>query len=278
MTKNPDNSTKANPTLATKVQSLLDVIAKLRGPDGCPWDKQQTHHTLTQYAIEETFEMVDAIESGNDASIKDELGDVLFQVVLHAQLGKERNAFDFESIVENITEKLIRRHPHVFSDTVVNSTQDVIENWELIKKNESKNKISDPDNILNVPRGLPALQRAYKIGKRTEKIKFDWENANQVMEKVREEYQELEEAMQSQSRAELEHEIGDALFSLAQLARHLDMEPEQILRKANSRFEERFKVMNRFIQSEGKTIEALSLKEKENFWQKAKSYLKNIKP
>lgn len=270
MQKDPKTLPKTETQIGIKVQSLLDVIARLRGPGGCPWDQEQTHLSLTQYAIEETFELIEALEAENDVKIREELGDVLFQVVLHAQLAAERKAFDFADIVAELTEKMIRRHPHVFADVKVQNAQEVIANWEVIKKQE-KNTETAPG--LNVPPGLPALQRAYKIGKRTEKLQFDWENAEQVWEKVQEENQELREALDEQSLAEIEHEIGDVLFSVAQLARHLKLEPELALRKANRRFENRFVKMKEIVSSEGRDFETLSNDAKESYWQKAKKSL-----
>lgn len=268
-----------SPSNLRDIESLVEIVAQLRGPEGCPWDKEQTHQSLTQYAIEETHELVEVIErpanSPNyEQKLKEELGDVLFQVILHTQLASERGAFTLQDVVEGISEKLIRRHPHVFSDTKVEGTDEVIQNWELIKKQEKAaqgEKASD--YTLNVP-PLPALQRAYKIGKRTEKFKFDWEDLTGVMEKVVEEYEELHEALENESSAEIEHELGDALFSLAQLGRHLNMEPEQVLRKANLRFETRFNKMVELASADQKDWGHLTLEEKESYWQKAKALLK----
>lgn len=260
-------------------QSLVEVIAALRGPDGCPWDKEQTHTTLTQYAIEETFEFVEAVESADDLRIKDELGDVLFQVILHSQLASERGAFDIADVIENLNRKMVRRHPHVFSDVALADSEAVIANWEKIKKaekaatlslNEAGSREPGAKSPLDVPAGMPALQRAYKIGKRTQKLQFDWDNAEQVWEKVEEENQELREAIDEKSLAEVSHELGDVLFSVAQLARHLGLEPEQCLRQANQRFEGRFAKMKSLMDSEGRELEKLTLDEKEAYWQRAK--------
>lgn len=255
-----------------QIESLVELVAALRSPEGCPWDREQTHSSLTQYAIEETFEFVDAVESQSDAKMKDELGDMLFQVALHSQLAAERGAFDLADVIANLNEKMIRRHPHVFSDLKLDNSEAVIENWEKIKRKE-KSEVA-ADNPLNVPSGMPALQRAYKIGKRTEKLQFDWDNAGQVWEKVEEEHQELQEAIEEKSLAEIEHELGDVLFSVAQLARHLKLDPEQSLRKANQRFERRFAKMKEFILADSKNFEDMKLEEKESYWQKAKAALK----
>ncbi|UYL09219.1 nucleoside triphosphate pyrophosphohydrolase [Bdellovibrio sp. SKB1291214] len=262
------------PSELNNIESLVEIVASLRGPDGCPWDKEQTHESLTQYAVEETFELVEAIESPSqdrDNKIKEELGDVLFQVVLHSQLASERGAFTLEDVIKTVAEKLVRRHPHVFGDVKVANSAEVVKNWEEIKKKEAGAK---PDYALKVP-PLPALQRAYKIGKRTEKYKFDWENVEGVMIKVEEEFDELREALDNDVESEIEHELGDVLFSLAQLGRHLKMEPEQVLRKGNSRFEERFNKMVEFASLEGKDWGKLSVEEKEQYWLKAKAALKS---
>lgn len=265
------------PTNLRHISSLVEIVAKLRGPDGCPWDKEQTHESLTQYAIEETHELVEALEApahkNKDSLIKEELGDVLFQVILHSQLAAERGAFTIEDVIAGISEKLIRRHPHVFADTKVADTAEVIQNWEKIKKEEKNQQQKDSAFALNVP-PLPALQRAYKIGKRTEKLHFDWPDLEGVLLKVDEEIAELREALDSENDREIEHELGDVLFSLAQLARHLHLEPEQILRKANSRFESRFHLMVEMATSDGQDWGHLSLEQKEVYWQKAKNFLK----
>lgn len=265
------------PSNLRQIESLVEIVSSLRGPDGCPWDKEQTHESLTQYAIEEAHELVEALESSSgqkDQKIKEELGDVLFQVILHSQLASERGAFTFEDVVASISEKLVRRHPHVFAGVEVADSAEVIRNWEQIKKQE---KAVAGESVsayaLNVP-PLPALQRAYKIGKRTEKLQFDWENAEGVMTKVEEEFAELREALEEGSDEAVEHELGDVLFSLAQLGRHLEMEPEQVLRRANTRFETRFNKMIELASADGKDWGALTLNEKESYWQKAKALLK----
>lgn len=277
------------------IQALVDIVADLRGPDGCPWDKEQNHSTLARYAIEETFEMVEALEereasrrnlaSDKDSFVslsqkfKDELGDVLFQVVLHAQLASEEGSFTFADVVRNISEKLVRRHPHVFGDVNVSGVDEVWKNWEAIKKAE-KEASGEKAALISVPAGLPALQRAMKIGEKTHKLKFDWEGPQDVWLKVEEEYAELQEAMDNDVMSEIEHELGDVLFSLAQLARHYELDPEQVLRTANARFLGRFeKMIQGYRTSEAPTAEvddvlkkfgALSNEDKEKFWQMAK--------
>lgn len=285
-----------------EVSSLIRIVADLRGPDGCPWDKEQTHLTLTPYAVEEVGELVEAIESKDDSKTKDELGDVLFQVVLHAQLASERGAFSFADVVQNLSEKMIRRHPHVFSDTRVSGSGDVVRNWDEIKKAEKAAAAgldggagagtaagavtsgtaagaltsgtaagaAGPGKTLDVPIALPALQRAAKIGSRTRKLKFDWQHPDQVMEKIREEIAEFEEALEEGSDDAVSHELGDVLFSLAQMARHLERDPEQILREANRRFETRFETMMEICRERGLEWMTLDDETREALWGAAK--------
>ena len=256
------------PKTLNSFESLIQVISDLRGPDGCPWDKEQTHQTLTPFAIEEVHEMVEAIEIGEDAHICEELGDVLFQVVLHAALAKERNAFTINDVIESITSKIVRRHPHVFSDTKVKNTAEVISNWEEIKNEEKKNK-PVKNSLFDVPSSMPSLQRSHKIGEKTEKYKFDWSRPQQVLTQLKSEIAELEIAMQNNDPQNIKHEIGDVLFSTAQLARHLNMEPESALREANRRFIRRFEKMITYKNSLNEFV-SLTSEEKENLWKLAK--------
>lgn len=255
------------PSSPREFQALVEIVAALRGPDGCPWDKDQTHVSLTPYAIEETAELVEAVEKADDAKIREELGDVLFQVVLHAQLAAERGAFDIHDVVETLNKKMVRRHPHVFADVKAETADDVVANWEQIKKEEAGGKKKDP---LDAPVHLPALQRSAKIGFRTQKLKFDWDNADQVWAKVQEEVAELAEAFDDDNDEQINHELGDVLFSLAQFARHLNKDPEQILRTANRRFETRFGTMMALVQNNNQNWDRLTNEEKEALWAEAK--------
>lgn len=254
--------------------SLVQIVAALRGPDGCPWDREQTHESLTPYAIEEVSELVEAIESGDDAKTKDELGDVLLQIALHAQLAEERGAFNFADVVANLNEKMVRRHPHVFSDVTAETSGEVVQNWEQIKKAEKAARGDSSGKLLDVPLALPALQRAAKIGARTNKLKFDWQNVEQVMEKVREEVAEFEEALDEDVHEAIVHELGDVLFSLAQASRHLGQDPEQCLRQANRRFETRFETMMTIAAEKNWTWADLSNEQKETLWSEAKQRVK----
>lgn len=261
------------PKTLNQFDSLIQVIRDLRSPEGCPWDKEQTHKTLTPYAIEEVYELVEALESEQDAHICEELGDVLFQVVLHAQLAEERGAFKIADVIESIVSKIVRRHPHVFANVKVSNADEVIKNWNTIKQEEKKNK-KQKAKIFDYPPHLPALQVADKIGEKTEKYKFDWSEAQQVLNQLKLEMIELEEAMQNKTNPhqqhELEHEMGDVLFSAAQLARHLKIEPETSLRKTNLRFTQRFEKM--LTHSNGlENFINTSAPEKEMLWKKVKT-------
>ena len=273
-----------------KFESLMKIVADLRGPEGCPWDKEQDHKTLAPYTIEESYELVEALEVRDDQKIKEELGDVLFQVALHTQLASERKAFTIQDVLSTLNEKMIRRHPHVFSDVKVSGTEEVWKNWEQIKRAEKKNFIKPID----IPEVLPALQRSYKIGVKTQKAGFDWANPNEVLLKVKEELSEVEVELKSfviephvslnnsenkvlgnkvekiSSSDRLEEEIGDLLFSVAQLARHCGFEPEQSLRKANRKFLSRYEAMHKICAQKNISFDSLSLEEKEKLWVEVK--------
>ena len=257
-------------------ESLRQIVADLRGPDGCPWDKEQTHQTLTRYAIEEIFELVETLDQTDYPRMKDELGDVLFQVLLHAQLASEEKKFDIMDVVENLGQKMVRRHPHVFGDVKVSDSNEVLKNWAEIKAEENAGK--PPKPLFDYPEKMPALVGAMKIGEKTNKIKFDWDHWQDVLAKVDEEVlemkNELEDAYSSMKteagHKALEHEIGDVLFSVAQLARHCGIDPEQALRKTNARFIKRFDKMQAHVKAAGLNWDEITLVEKEKFWQRAK--------
>lgn len=250
-------------------------MEQLRDPDtGCPWDQQQSFKTIVPYTIEEAYEVADAIEHGDMDDIKDELGDLLFQVVFYAQLGKEQNEFDFESIAETVTEKLIRRHPHVFGTTNVDSTDEVKQNWERIKQQEraAKGKDEDKSLLANIPKGMSPIMRAHKIQKRCAKVGFDWPDIAPVVGKIEEEVLEvLEEANREQvDQDALNVEVGDLFFSVVNLARHLGVDSEVALRAANEKFEHRFREMEHELAKTGKEAQQVSLDELELLWDKVK--------
>lgn len=248
-------------------ESLLKVVEFLRGPNGCPWDKEQTHQTLTRFAIEEAFELAEAIDAGNDALLKEELGDVLFQVVLHSEIARQEGRFDIEDVVKTLNEKMVRRHPHVFADAKAKDSAEVLKNWAEIKAREKGGK--NP-HAFGIPVGFPSLLRAQKIGEKTKKVDFDWENAAATWPKIKEEIAELDEVIHGGDRDAVESELGDVLFSLAQLARHLNLDSEQALRKTNQRFEARYLRMREQVEAEGKDWTKLTPDQKESYWKRAK--------
>jgi tetrapyrrole methylase family protein/MazG family protein len=269
-----DKSNNSNPDLdltSQEFQTLVEIVSRLRGPNGCPWDKEQTQKSLTQYAIEEAFELVEAIEKNDQHEIKEELGDFLFQVILQAQVARDHGHFSLLEVIKGLNEKMIRRHPHVFQNVQAETTAEVWKNWDKLKAAEK----STPKPVFSYPVGLPALQAAYKIGGKTKRLQFDWQKPSEVFEKVKEEIRELEEEMNSAqlSSDRLEHEIGDVLFSVAQLARHLNLEPEQCLRTANRRFETRFLEVLRLSGVPTDQFTQLPASEKEELWKKAKALL-----
>lgn len=249
--------------------SLLEVIKALRGPEGCPWDKEQTHKSLVPYAIEEAYELAEAIEEADEAEMISELGDVLLQVVLHSEIARQEGRFDVFDVIATLNEKMVRRHPHVFSNVEVGSIDDVWANWRKIKDVEKQGK--EKKEGFDIPQTLPALTRASKIGNKTKGFRFDWDNAEQVLMKVEEEVAELKEAIKSGREKEKEHELGDILFSVAQVGRHLKIEPEQALRVANQRFEKRFFQMKKLAEASGKNFSNLSSDELEKFWKDVKA-------
>lgn len=257
---------------------LVATIAALRHPtEGCPWDLEQTHLSLLKYLLEESYEYIDACERQNFHEMQDELGDVLLQVLLHSQIASEKGHFDIESVSKNLNDKMIRRHPHVFKSPESNLTsQQVLENWGEIKKEEKANK--KPQKYIS--RDLlhhPALTSAEKIGKKTQKIGFDWSHVSDVKEIVEQEWKELSDELNKtdKNKDKISEELGDVLFSLAQLARHLKIDPEKSLRDANKKFIRRFQMMEEMIEQEELEIEQMGQKEMDVFWDKVKQHERN---
>ncbi len=223
------------------MQKLLDIMARLRDPDeGCPWDREQDFRSIAPYTIEEAYEVADAIERNDLHDLRHELGDLLLQVVFHAQMADEQGAFDFAQVVDGICSKMIRRHPHVFGDRKFASSEDQRADWERHKAAERAEKGGNANVLDGISPSQPGLSRAIKLGKRAATVGFDWPDTDQVMEKVREELAELDQARHSDNREEIEEELGDLLFSMGSLARHLGVDPESALRRAAVKFESRF--------------------------------------
>ena len=222
--------------------NLVSIIAKLRSPEGCPWDRAQTHESLKRFLLEETYELFEAIDAANPQAIKDELGDVLLQVLLHAQIAQEKGHFSMEDVVVNLSEKLVRRHPHVFGEVSADTPEEVMVNWDAIKKREKTGQ--ERKSVLDgVPKEFPALMRAEKIQKKAAKVGFDWDHTHEVVEKVKEEFRELEEAAAAGSQEQLEEELGDLLFAIVNLSRFIKVDPEFALQKATAKFTKRFQLL-----------------------------------
>lgn len=257
------------------MRDLLDIMSRLRDPnDGCPWDLRQDFDSIVPFTIEETYELAEAIALGDYDQVRDELGDVLFQVIFYAQIASEKKLFNFKDVAEGISRKLIRRHPHIFDnpDGEPVSESEVKDRWEQIKAGERESK-QLPGAMDDVPQALPALSRAQKLQKRAARVGFDWPELDGVRSKINEEMAELDEAICLGNQTDIEAEIGDVFLATVNLARHLGIDAEASLRRANTRFEQRFKFMERSAASQGADLASESLDELEARWQKAKSHL-----
>jgi tetrapyrrole methylase family protein/MazG family protein/ATP diphosphatase len=250
--------------------ALLEVMAALRTPvTGCPWDLEPTFETIAPYTIEEAYEVADAIERGDLGDLKEELGDLLLQVVFHAQMAREQQAFDFAAVAQGITDKLIRRHPHVFGEAGFRTSDEQTAAWEVIKKEERAGK--ERHGVLDdVPVGLPALTRAVKLTKRAARVGFDWPSTREVLDKLAEEVGELEVEIDAGDMARAREELGDILFVIANLARKLDVEPEDALRSTNAKFARRFAFIEAELAKDGRTPEQSDLAEMDALWDRAK--------
>ncbi|AXL20122.1 nucleoside triphosphate pyrophosphohydrolase [Megasphaera sp. ASD88] len=247
---------------------IVDVMARLRGPNGCPWDIAQTHRTLRRFLLEEVYEMLDAIDQGDDAGMREELGDVLYQVVIHSRIGEEEGLFSAQDIVRDITEKMIRRHPHVFSEKSLENKGESVLNWDRLKQGEKR---QHHDQMLDgVVKGLPSLLQAYKLQEKAAKVGFDWDKDEDVLAKLDEEWQEFQEALQEQDGDHAEEEAGDVLFVFANVCRHFHIEPECALHRANSKFRRRFSHVEQRVKESGRSWNEFSLDELDSFWKEAK--------
>ena len=248
---------------------LLDIMRRLRNPaEGCPWDIEQDFKSISPYTIEEAYEVADAISRGNISDLKNELGDLLFQVVFHSQIASERDYFTYEDVVIAISEKMVRRHPHVFAETAIGSVDEQTNAWEDFKAQE---RASDGDTsaLANVPIALPALSRAKKLQKRAARVGFDWDRPEHVLDKIREEILEIEAEVENGrvgGNEKISEEIGDLLFTCANLARKWKVDPETALRDGNDKFERRFRAMEAYFENQGKKISDLDLAEMEFAW------------
>lgn len=249
------------------IYHLLKVVETLRGENGCPWDREQTIKSLRPYLIEEAYELLDAIDKGDINEHREELGDLLLQVALQSEIRKEAGEFNFDDVAEQIAEKLIRRHPHVFGDIQVANSEEVLKNWEKIKKTE---KTKNKSVLSGVPKNLPALQKAQRIQSRAAKVGFDWDEPDQVIEKIAEEVEELKVAFKNNDRDEILSEFGDVLFSIVNLARFADISAEDALRKTNLKFTNRFMLIEKNMEADGLDMSECSLEVLDQYWKKTK--------
>lgn len=286
-------TTAAIDAMLSQVRLAVGLVARLRGPNGCPWDREQNHLTLRPYLIEEAYEVLDildlyksktdpkalakqtpkdkpvpadgAFDAADAKVLREELGDLLLQVVLHAQLCWERGEFHFGDVSEGMAAKLVSRHPHVFGDASASSSEQVLQNWEQLKKKEGKKSVLD-----GMPKNLPSLQRAARIGEKANRVGFDWKDWQGSWTKVEEELRELREAIDSGKSAEMEHELGDMFFALCNLSRHLKIQPEDAHRKAIGRFESRFRRVEEIAAAEGVDMQSASLEKLDEIWDRVK--------
>lgn len=248
---------------------VMSIMRRLRAPGGCPWDAEQSHESLKRYLLEESYEVLEAIDSGSDELLKEELGDLLLQPVFHAAIAEERGAFTIEDVLASLSDKLIRRHPHVFGDQVITDSEAQVANWEKIKKAEKGEERRSA--LSGIPPHLPALMKAQKITEKASRVGFDWEHVDQVMAKVLEELHEFEEAMEQGRQDRMEAELGDLLFAIVNLGRFLALDTEEALRKTIARFQNRFSYIEERLHANERHLQDASLDEMEALWVEAKS-------
>ncbi len=253
------------------MEKLHQITSQLRDPEkGCPWDKEQTFESIAHCAIEEAYEVVEAIENKDYEAFKNELGDLLFQVAFHSNIAEEMNLFTFDDVVDSITTKLINRHPHVFSDLSIEDSKAQADHWEKIKIEERKQKHGINSILDDIGTNQPALNVAYKIGKRARSVGFDWSNVGGVIDKIEEEIEELKVAINSGNQSNIEEEAGDLLFSIVSLSRHTSIDPESALRKANKKFDQRFRSMESALKESNKEFSHMTERELDKLWENVK--------
>jgi tetrapyrrole methylase family protein / MazG family protein len=258
-------------TSGEKFQKLVDIMARLRAPGGCPWDREQTFDSIKPYTLEETYEVLDAIDRRAWSELSEELGDFMLQAVFYGEIAAEQNLFSIDDALDAINSKLVRRHPHVFGEESAASADDVKRIWGQVKAAEKEDKGKQAESLLSpVPRALPALVEAQQIASRAAGAGFDWENPEQVLEKLHEELAEFDVARKNKAHEEMEDELGDLLFVLVNLARFVKVDPEQALRRTNAKFRERFGFIERKLAERGRKLEDSNIAEMEELWQQAK--------
>ena len=247
-------------------EELVQIMAHLRAEDGCPWDREQDHKSLRPYLVEEAYEVLDALDRDDDRDLREELGDLMLQIVFHAQIAREENRFDIEDVLRTHIHKLKRRHPHVFGGTTVSGPDQVVANWEEIKRREGKRSVLD-----GVPKHLPALLRAYRVQEKAAGTGFDWEDVEGAFSKVEEELKEFRDACARQDTGQVEEELGDLLFSLVNVARFMSVYPEDALRKTVDKFIRRFRFIESQIERTGRRLDTASIEEMDALWEQAKA-------
>src|SRR6266571_3504428 len=276
------SSKKKESTPGQWFEKLVAVQARLRAPNGCPWDREQTHQSLRTYLIEEAYEVLEALESGNDAKFTEEMGDLLLQIVFHSQIAREEGRFTVAEVIREIHDKMVRRHPHVFGKTRAKDSAEVLRNWEQIKAEERRSSDNQRDSktsdgvpkeislLDGVSRALPATLEGFQLTRKASRIGFDWQDASGVFEKMLEETEELKKALREQDHLKTEEELGDLLFAAVNLSRFLKVDPEIALKKANAKFSRRFRAMENLARKNGREFKDLPREEMESFWDTAK--------
>ena len=245
---------------------LINLMRKLRSPQGCPWDRMQTHRSLLPYLLEEAYEVLDSVEKKDDLKFKEELGDLLLQIIFHSEIAREENRFDINEVMDNLKDKLVQRHPHIFGKKRRLSSTQVIKNWEHIKLATSDNK----SVLSGIPKTFPALLKAYRVGEKVSRYGFDWQSREDILPKMREELKEFEKAYRSKNKKKIEEELGDILFTLVNLSRHMKINPEFALRKTVQKFIRRFNYIEKELSRRNKSLGKTSLKELDFLWEKSK--------
>lgn len=254
-----------------RFEKLVEIMSRLRGPGGCPWDRKQTHETLKSYLIEEAYEACDAVDRGDDRELCEELGDVLLQVVFHAQVAAEEKRFNIDDVIEAISQKLISRHPHVFGDLELKDAEAVLDHWQKLKAKEKEEQKQKRASILEgVPRQLPALMKAHRIQQRVARVGFDWEKIEDVFAKLKEEVGEFETACLEKDDRKIEEELGDLFFAAVNVARYLEKDPEEALHRTIDKFIRRFNYIEQQVEQSGKDLHDAGLEEMDRYWEEAK--------
>jgi len=249
------------------LKKLIDIMAALRSEKGCPWDREQTRDSLKPFLMEETYEVLEAMDEGNPETIKEELGDLLFQIVFHCQIAKERNEFDMSDVIKKISEKMIKRHPHVFGNAKYKSKDELLKHWEEEKKREGKHMVSI---LEGVPKSLPSLLRAHKLQKKAARIGFDWKKTEDAIKKLDEELKEFKDAVKKKQQSAIEDELGDIFFMLVNISRFIGVNPEDALRKTISKFISRFRYIEMKAAEQERSLSDMTLEEMDTLWDEAK--------